>query len=139
MTSPDSTNALWLAIRQRLLAVPELTAIVADRIFDRPGRDVDFPYVQLGESQVLPLEAICVTGVEVFLTIHVWARDGWAGDQVRDMCAAIYGSLHGRIFSLGAVHKLQLIEHQSTRVLRDPDGITRHGMIDFRADTTIDA
>lgn len=137
--SPDSTNALWNAIRLRLLAVPELTAIVGNRVFDRPTQGVTFPYVQLGESQVLPFEAQCVVGVEVFLTIHAWARDGWAGDQVRDMCAAVYGALHAQSFSLGPVHRLQLIEHQSTRVLRDPDGITRHGIIDFRADTTIDA
>lgn len=137
--SPDSTSALWVAIRQRLLNVPDLTAIVADRIFDRPTQEVTFPYVQLGESQVLPFEAQCVVGVEVYLTIHTWARDGWAGDQVRDMCAAIYGALHAQSFDLGPVHRLQLIEHQTTRVLRDPDGFTRHGVIDFRADTTIDA
>lgn len=139
MTSPDSSNVLLAAVRTKLLGTAEIAAIVGDRIFDRPAQSVDFPYIQLGETQVLPFEAICVTGVQVYFTVDVWVRDGWAGDTCRDLCSLIFAALHVQPLDLGVDHRLQTIEHQNTLVLRDPDGSTRHGVIQFRADTTIDA
>jgi len=132
----DSSNALLAAVRARLLADPAIAAKCQDRVYDRPlGDNSLFPYVQLGETQVLPWEAQCIDGVQIYLTLHVWAREGWAGDDVRDICAAIYDSLHAQKFPVTG-HDLQLIEHQTTRVLRDPDGETRHGVIEFSAYTT---
>jgi hypothetical protein len=54
------------------------------------------------------------------------------------MASALYASLHGQTFPINADYRLQLLEHQNLRVMRDPDGMTRHGVSDFRADITID-
>lgn len=139
MASPDGSNELLAAIRQKLLAVAELEAIVAARIFDRPSQEVTFPYVQLGETQAVPFRAICVEGSTIYVTLHAWARDGWAGDTVRQIAKLVVPALDGATLDLGPDYVCQLIEHQDTRVLRDPDGTTRHGVIEFRADITIDA
>lgn len=139
MASPDGSNELLAAIRQKLLAVPELAEIVDGRIFDRPSQEVEFPYVQLGETQVLPFRGICIDGSTIFVSIHTWARDGWAGDTVRRMSSLIVPALDLATLDLGPDYVCQLIEFEDTRVLRDPDGSTRHGVIEFRADITIDA
>ena len=140
MASPDGSNELLAAMRQKLLTVVDLATIVDGRIFDRPSQEVEFPYVQLGETQVLPLRALCVNGTTIYVTLHTWARDGWAGDTVRQMSSLIVPALDGaKDLDLGPDYVCQLIEHQDTRVLRDPDGSTRHGVIEFRADITIEA
>jgi len=136
--SPDGTNALLEAVRNRLLADPAVAAIVGTRIYDRPDMGVDFPWLQIGETLVQPFEAHCVTGATTILTMHGWADDGHAGDAVRALGSAVYASLHAQTFPLPAPYALQLMEHQSTRILRDPDGSTRHLVIDFQADTTAD-
>ena len=132
----DSTNALWAAIKQRLQADETIEAKCGDRVKDRPLCGMQLPYVQLGEAQVLPWEAQCIDGVQVYLPIHVWAREGWAGDDAREICAAIYERLHHQKFAVPG-HTLHLIELRDTRgPLRDPDGVTRHSIIEFLAYTT---
>lgn len=136
--SPDCSNELIEAIRARLLADPAVTAIVGTRVFDRPDMGVDFPWLQIGETLLQPFEAQCVTGTSIFLTMHGWGRDGHAGDDMRALGAAVYASLHTKKFLLPGPYALQLIEHQNTQVLRDPDGTTRHLVTEYRADTTAD-
>jgi hypothetical protein len=136
--SPDCSNELLAAIRVRLLAEPAVAAIVGTRVFDRPDMGVDFPWLQIGETLIQPFEAHCVTGASIFFTLHGWGRDGHAGDDMRALGAAVYASLHAQRFPLPEPYALQLIEHQSTQVLRDPDGTTRHLVTDYRADTTAD-
>lgn len=131
----DSSNALLAAVRSRLLADPAIAASVEDRVFDEPEQAVEFDWIQLGDTQVIPLDFMCGSGVQVFWDIHVWCRGDWAGDRMRDIAAAIYTSLHRQKFPVTG-HTLQLVEHQTTRTLRDPDGLTRHAVLSFRADTT---
>lgn len=131
----DSSNALLAAVRARLVADPTIAALVDGRIFDEPLQDVQFDWIQLGDTQAIPFDFMCGSGVRVFWDIHVWCRGDWAGDRMRDIAAAIYTSLHRQKFPV-AGHNLQLIEHQTTRTLRDPDGLTRHAVVSFRADTT---
>lgn len=131
----DSSNTLLAAVRSRLLADPSIAAAAGDRIFDEPGQDVQFDWIQIGDTQVIPFDFMCGSGVQVFFDVHVWCRGDWAGDRMRDIAAAIYASLHRQDFPVVG-HTLQLIEHQTTRTMRDPDGLTRHAVVSFRADTT---
>jgi Protein of unknown function (DUF3168) len=131
----DSSNALLAAVRSRLLADLVIAAAVADRVVDEPAQTIAFDYIQLGDTQVIPFDFMCGSGVQVFFDLHVWCREDWAGDRMRDICSAIYTSLHRQKFLIVG-HDLQLLEHQTTRTLRDPDGLTRHAVVSFRADTT---
>ncbi len=131
----DSSNALLAAVRSRLLSDPTIAAMVEDRVVDEAEQKLAFDYIQIGDTQVIPFDGMCVSGVQVFFDLHVWCRGDWAGDRMRDLSAAIYTSLHRQKFPV-AGHNLQLVEHQTTRGLRDPDGLTRHAVLTFRADTT---
>ena len=134
--SGDSTAELLTAIRTRLLADAALSAIVGIRVFDMPPQTIVYPYVQMGDVQSNVFEdGACIDGSELFLDFHTWARGQQPATQMHGMNKAIRDSLHGQRFTV-AGHTLQAIEHQTTRTLRDPDGITRHGVVTFRAFTT---
>ena len=134
----DSSFATLAAVRSRLLADADLSSIVAGRIYTQAPQAVVFPWVQTGEVQALPFEdGGCIDGSEMFVTIHTWARSQTASAEVFAMNNAIRASLHGKTFPVVG-HTMQLFECMSTRSMRDPDGITWHGIAEFHAYTTAD-
>lgn len=95
----------------------------------KPG--TDFPYATIGDAQQLPDKAECINGSEIFLDIHVWSRA--KGDpEVRNIAASISDALDEIALTLPN-HACRLIEREDIRFLRDPDGITRHAVLTFRA------
>jgi Protein of unknown function (DUF3168) len=106
-------------------------SLVSGRVYDEPPSTFEFPYLTIGDDQVLADDAECVDGSEVYVTIHVWSQAvGWpeakkVGDQVRD-------ALHLADLTL-AGHRLVEMRFRDARPLRDPDGKTRHIVITFRA------
>ncbi|WEX76889.1 DUF3168 domain-containing protein [Sinorhizobium numidicum] len=88
-------------------------------------------YVTIGEAQFLRDDATCISGGEVYLTLHAWSRKvGYpVAKQIAD---AVAESLHLAPFTL-ATNRLISIMHRQTRVFRDPDGLTSHAVIDFVA------
>ncbi|AZO77486.1 MULTISPECIES: DUF3168 domain-containing protein [unclassified Bosea (in: a-proteobacteria)] len=125
----DPSLALQGAINTRLRA--QVTA-VGNRVFDRVPADVAFPYIELGEFQTLDDGAQCHDGQEVFVTLHVWSR---AVGQVeaKTIAGVVRGALHEAELSLGIAWQFLEIAHQDTRYLKDPDGLTSHAVLTFRA------
>ncbi|MGO4339008.1 DUF3168 domain-containing protein [Labrys sp. KB_33_2] len=105
---------------------------VSGRVYDRPPQAVVFPYIGLGEVQIVDDSADCIDGVEAFITLHVWSR---AVGQVeaKRIASEIHSSLNGAELDLGSAWQFHLIEHRSTNYLSDPDGVTTHAVITFRA------
>lgn len=105
---------------------------VSGRVYDRPPQAVVFPYIGLGEWQTIDDSADCIDGVEIFGTLHVWSR---AVGQVEAKAVAseVRSSLHEAELDLGPGWHFHLIEHRSTNYLSDPDGVTTHAVITFRA------
>ena len=72
MASPDLE--LQGAIVARLKARTSLTALVAQRIYDRPPTNAAFPYVEYGESQVIREDVTCTKSNLIYVTIHAWSQ-----------------------------------------------------------------
>jgi hypothetical protein len=122
------------AIVARLKADAGLMALV-NGVYDQPP-DTAFAtpkesYVTIGEAQFLRGDATCVSGGEVYLTMHAWSRKvGYpVAKQIAD---AVSESLHLAPLTL-ATNRLISIMHRQTRVFRDPDALTSHAVIDFVA------
>ena len=137
MTLPSLT--LKKALYDRLRADPDVTALVGARIYDEvprgPGNDVRTtkPYISLGEDEVLADKAECLDGAEVTLTVHAWSA-GPGDVEVKRITAAVKAAIDGAEDALAlAGQRLILIEFETARHLREPDGITRHGVVTFRA------
>lgn len=127
------------AIRNKLLAASAVTVLVGERIYDSVPRDgqgnvtAAFPYVTLGEDQVLASLADCYDGADVALTLHAWSRKpGYP--EAKKLGNAIAEALHEADLNLSE-NRLLFLEFEGAQYLRDPDGKTSHGVITFRAST----
>lgn len=125
----DPSLALQGAVNVKLRAD---IAGVGARVLDRAPADVAFPYIELGEFQTIDDSAACIDSAEVFATIHVWSR-AVGQVEVKTLASLIRASLHHAELSLGAAFQFLEIAHQDTRYLKDPDGLTSHAVLTFRA------
>lgn len=128
MTSPSL--AIQGAIVTQLRADVALDGLIADRVYDRIPAGAAFPYVTIGESQEIGNFADCYDGSETFQDVHVWSRSVGM-PETKNIASAIRASLHEASLSLDG-HTLELIQFRDLRILRDPDGITTHGVLTFR-------
>lgn len=128
----SSSYELQVALRALLLADTDVSAAVGARIYDGPPADVVFPYLSFGPSYAVPDDAQCIDGVEEVLQVDVWARDDGKVWPCRDLVAAVRRALHRAEVSL-ATHACALCRVELSRVLDDPDGITKHGVVQVSA------
>lgn len=122
--------ALQKAIRGRLAADAGVLALVpATAILDRNERPVPVPSIVLGESVAVDEgDSIARRIVRVTHTLHVWQREaGLTG--VKAIAAAVRSALHGSRLALDAGHWCADLFVESARYLRDPDGVTAHGVL----------
>jgi hypothetical protein len=127
----DPALPMLAAAVAALKAEPSLTALVSDRVHDRAPQRVIFPYVQVGNLQVIADDAECIDGFEVYIDVHAWSR-AYGTPETRQICSAVHTALHQASLPLSTFSLVE-IRHESTRVLGDPDGETSHGIVTFRA------
>ena len=130
----DPSLALQSAIVAALKDSNELTGLVGERVYDRVPEAARFPYINYGEDQVIEADAdggdCLMPGFEVFITIHVWSRAVGRAEAKR-IGGAARTALHGAALSVSgfALHECEL---RSTTYFTDPDGLTTHGVCQFR-------
>lgn len=129
----EPSLALQGAIVAALKAWPAVGALIGARVYDRVPPQPTFPYVSLGSDQVIPDHAECLEGsVEITATLDVWSRS--VGKvEAKQIAGAIVSLLNfnGTLVLTG--YRLVSIEHESSRHLDDPDGLTSHSVVTFRA------
>jgi hypothetical protein len=122
--------AVQKALRARLAATAEVTALLpAASILDRNERPVPVPSIVLGETQVQDEEtSLARAHQRVFHTVHVWNREKGT-EGVKAICWAVRRAVHaGRLVLDGGFHCADA-RVQDIRVMRDPDGVTTHGVL----------
>jgi len=105
-------------------------------IYDNPTQVADpsnndaFPFITISDGTSSPWDTDTERGDEAIAQIHVWSRAEHSL-EVKQIQDAIYSVLHrgtisisGSVF-IGSDYITQTVE-------RDPDGITRHGVQEFR-------
>jgi hypothetical protein len=119
MIGPEVQKAVFDALMQA-------PALAAGRVFDRVPELPDFPYVSFGSEQVLDDGNTCDDGWEVFSDIHVWSRAvGYV--EAKQLVADVVDRIN-TISAIGG-HALISVVVEDTRMLRDPDGLTSHGIV----------
>lgn len=119
------------AIVARLKADPAVTALIAGRVYDSPPQGAVFPYVTLGPVDSVEDDADCITGLDVAQQVDCWSR-AVGFPEVKKIADAVRASLHDYDLVL-ASNALVFFEHRTTRITRDPDGLTSHGILSFEA------
>lgn len=119
------------AIVARLKADAAVTALIGARVYDSVPANATFPYVSIGPVDSVEADAECITGLEVAQQIDCWSRaNGFP--EVKKIVDAVRAALHRYDLPLGT-NALVFFEHRSSRITRDPDGITSHGIVGFEA------
>jgi hypothetical protein len=130
MTDPS------LAIQRAVVPILRReVGLVQNRVYDRPPQDVSFPYIQYGETQIVDESVDCMDLCTAYITLHVWSRSV-GKEECQRIVQQIRSSLNKRNLDLpedgGFTWDCDELQHQSTRVLNDGDGVTTHGVIDFK-------
>lgn len=134
----DPRLALQKAIVGALMADTDVKAVVSDRIYDRIPRNqatgaitAEFPFIGIGDTQLLPELAECTDAAETSITIHCYSRAVGFPEAIR-IAAAATAALHDAPLALDG-GSLQSLLLESSRILRDPDGLTSHAVLTFNA------
>lgn len=127
----DASLILQGAIVTALKADASVAALVGVRIYDDPPAAPTFPYLQIGTSQILPQIAEGYDGADEVITIDGWSR-ATGQPEIKRIGAAVNAALNAAALSLAGFRLIEIVPEQ-TQYMRDPDGITHHGVFVFRA------
>jgi hypothetical protein len=131
--SNDPALELQKAIFAALTADAGVTAALggAGKIFDSVPPGTVYPYVQVGDgSQSIDAGSHSSTGEQTTFMVHTWSSyDGRA--QAMGIMGAISDRLHeGSLTISGQV--FIYCRKEFSEILKDPDGVTHHGVQRFR-------
>lgn len=132
----DVSLELQKAIYARLLANDDLAALICDRVYDHvPRKDgkvtAIFPFVSFGPERELPEAYDCLKASEFILQIDVWSQ-GVGFPEVKQIAGLVSDALDDADLRIGG-HALAFMSYDGRNIMRDPDGLTSHAVLTFRA------
>lgn len=105
-------------------------SLVGGRVYDDVPPAATFPYISLGDGQVLPDKADCIDGSEVFIQVDVWTQTIGYPEAKRIVKQVLSILDDNEDLGVEGYHTV-VFEIQDVRYLRDPDGKTRHAAMTF--------
>jgi len=100
-------------------------------VYDDVPQQSNYPYVQIGEETSANNGTKTLDGVEHTLTMHIWSQ--YRGRrEIKTIMKSVYDLLHNTAISVSGASLVNVRQEFST-TLSENDGITRHGVIRFRA------
>jgi hypothetical protein len=121
------------AIVTRLKADSAVAALVNGRVYDSVPSGATFPYVTIGPVDSVDDDADCITGLLVAQQIDVWSR-AVGTPEAKKIVDAVRAALHDQEAALPlTTNGMAYFEHRNSRISRDPDGLTSHGVLSFEA------
>ena len=118
-------------IIKRLKADPAVTALVAGRVYDSVPQSSTFPFVSLGACQTVDTRAECIASYEIFQQLDAWSR-AVGYPEVKRIEDAVRFALDDAPLEL-PTNGLVFIQYEDANTSRDPDGLTSHSALSFRA------
>ena len=123
--------ALQTTIYSTLNGDNTLTNTLGAGVFDEVVENASYPFVSLGEETAVDYSTKDLDGGEFTVNIHVWSQ--YKGSkQTKEIMDRIHDLLHDSSLSVSGFN-LANLRFEFSDILRDPDGITRHGVMRFRA------
>lgn len=123
-------QSLFNAITGGTLTDVDGTSITS-KVYDDVPEGTAYPYVVIGEETAIEIGTKDKDAHEHTLTIHVWSQ--YRGrKEIKNIMSQIYTLLHNVAISVTGASLVQ-IRHEFERTLLENDGITRHGVMRFRA------
>jgi len=115
------------------LNVSAITTTLACGVYDEVVEGNSYPFITLGEETAIDYSTNNLVGAETTINIHIWSR--YKGSkQTKQIMDKVHDLLHDVSLSVSGVNLINL-RFEYSDIMRDPDGITRHGVMRFRAIT----
>lgn len=121
-----AADTLQAALYARLTA-----ALAPVPVFDGAPAGQPYPYVTIGDVSASAGLLVDVEAEEHLVTAHVWSDQGGYA-ETNTLLAAIKTALHDRPLTVAGFEPVRPVYRSST-VFTQPDGVIRHGVIQFRA------
>jgi hypothetical protein len=100
-------------------------------IYDDVPEGSVYPYVVIGEETTSNNGTKTLDGVEHTITLHVWSQ--YRGRrEIKEIMQSVYEKLHNTAITVSGA-SLVNIRQEFSNTLAEQDGITRHGVMRFRA------
>ena len=115
------------------LNVSAITTTLACGVYDEVVEGNSYPFIRLGEETAIDYSTNNLVGAETTINIHIWSR--YKGSkQTKQIMDKVHDLLHDVSLTVSGVNLINL-RFEYSDIMRDPDGITRHGVMRFRAIT----
>lgn len=123
---------LQKAIYETLNSATITGASVADvPVYDDVPEGTSAPYIAIGEETAIDAAVKDKDAHEHTLTVHVWSE--YRGRyEIKHIMEQVYQNLHNAAITVSGA-SLVNIRNEFVTTLQEADGITRHGVMRFRA------
>jgi len=108
-----------------------LTNTLGAGVFDEVLENATYPFVSIGEETAVDYSTKDLDGGEFTINIHVWSQYKGA-KQTKEIMDRVHDLLHDSSLSVSGFNLINL-RFEFSDIMRDPDGVTRHGVMRFRA------
>ena len=113
------------------LNVSAVTTTLSCGVYDEVIEGNTYPFITLGEETTIDYSTKTATGSETTINIHIWSQ--YKGSkQTKEIMDKVHDLLHDSNLSVTGFNLINL-RFEFSDIMRDPDGITRHGVMRFRA------
>ena len=113
------------------LNVSAITTTLSCGVYDEVIEGNTYPFITLGEETTFDYSTKTATGGETTINIHIWSQ--YKGSkQTKEIMDKVHDLLHDSNLSVTGFNLINL-RFEYSDIMRDPDGITRHGVMRFRA------
>ena len=108
-----------------------LSSTYGASVFDDVPEDTSYPYITIGEDNITEFGTKDLDGTTSTMTIHIWSE--YKGSkETKQIMDRIHDLLHDSSLSVSGFNLINM-RFEFSDIMRDPDGITRHGVMRFRA------
>ncbi len=130
MTLPSLLWEASAAVYARLTADATLMTQVTNRVYDDVPDSTAYPYIDMGEAFETDEDAFSQDNYSILLRLHVWSQYQGRKEAV-DIMSRVATLLDEYALTVSGATLSRCVVEQK-QILRDPDGKTRHGIIDVR-------
>ena len=131
----DPSAAMQAALHSKLTTHAAMLAVFGGpvRAYDKmpAAATVTYPYLRVGDDQILPRSNACMDGWDHVATIHIFSRDPirprMQAKEISDAVLQAIATLESAPAPAG--YRVKELSLQQARTYLEADGLTAHGVV----------